>query len=264
MWVPVIQRTYLIFIGDNSFALSPLPCYPIAITRHMEPHDDTRRDVTEGQEQFFAPTSTYVTLEEAVLLFENAGVFRSTRTLSRYCQQDVLDCTKEETPSGAMRYLATKESVSNRILEIQQIGASGHVRSRPDMAGHDASRPDMSRHDETGIKALEERVEELEQQKEQLREENTDLKIDVGTKGAVLKQTLENYNHFMQERDTLLKHIGSLETQVRQIAPPQDAPSTTFEKNEHAQNSYAAADREAPGEPIPNSAGKAPEFVYNE
>jgi DNA repair exonuclease SbcCD ATPase subunit len=226
----------------------------------MEPHDETRQDVT-GVAEAPAPASIYVTLEEAVLLFEDAGVFRSVRTLSRYCQHGVLDCTKEEMPSGAMRYLATRESVQNRIMEMQQIGASSHVQSRPDMTSHDAPRQDTARHDETEIKALEERIKELEQEKKNLADENRDLQIDVGIKKEVLRQTADKFERFTQERDTMLKHIGSLETQVKQIDAPQEAPATR--EPEHPQNAYEPASREYQPETIPSQPENEPNMVYN-
>lgn len=40
-------------------------------------------DEQQGQEPI--QTATYVPLAEAVLIFQAAGVYRSERTLSRYC-----------------------------------------------------------------------------------------------------------------------------------------------------------------------------------
>ena len=146
-------------------------------------------------------------------LFEAAGVFRSLRTLARYCQHDVLQSIKEETPSGAMRYLVTRESVQNRIAEMRQLGMSGHVPSRLDMSGHVATRQDMSSHDETLTKELKEKLALAEN-------ENMQLKIDVAARNEIIRMAKENNDRMLSDRDTMQRMIGGLEMQLHQLQAP--------------------------------------------
>ena len=164
---------------------------------------------TDEHPELTTSSTEYIPLEEVALLFEAAGVFRSLRTLSRYCQHDVLQSIKEETPSGAMRYLVTRESVQNRIAEMRQLGMSGHVPSRLDMSGHVATRQDMSSHDETLTKELDE-----------LRNENMQLKIDVGARSQLLRMAKEDRDQMLSDRDTMQRMIGGLEMQVHQLQAP--------------------------------------------
>jgi hypothetical protein len=175
---------------------------------------------TDDQPQLTTSSPEYVPLEEAALLFEAAGVFRSLRTLSRYCQHGVLDNLKEETPSGAMRYLVTRESVQNRIAEMRQLGMSGYVQPRPDMSGHDATRLDTSSHDETVAKEMQEQLQAAERERDVLRDENMQLKIDVASRRELLRMAKEDRDAMLTDRDTMQRMIGGLETQLRQLQAP--------------------------------------------
>lgn len=176
-----------------------------------------------------ARSPEYVTLEEAASLFEAAGVFRSLRTLSRYCQHGVLENLKEETPTGAMRYLVTRESVQNRIAEMKQLGMSGHVAPRPDMTGHDATRPDVTGHDET-VAELEAKLERAETERGTLRDENMQLKIDVGARSQLLRMAKEDRDQLLADRDAMQRAIGALELQVRQLAAPKGGEGGQVDK----------------------------------
>gem|GEM_PF-6298145 len=187
-------------------------CYYVVIPRHMASTDE--------QPALTPASAEYIPLEEAALLFEAAGVFRSLRTLSRYCQHDVLNCIKEETPSGVMRYLVSRESVQNRIAEMHQLGMSGHLQSRLDMSGHDATRHDMSGHDETLTKELQERLEATEHERDELQNENMQLKIDVASRKELLRMAKEDRDQMLADRDTMQRLIGGLEMKVRQLQAP--------------------------------------------
>jgi len=161
-------------------------------------------------EQLPASSPEYIPLEEAALLFEAAGVFRSLRTLSRYCQHGVLNCIKEETPTGVMRYLVSRESIQNRIVEMRQLGMSGHVQSRLDTSGHVA----------TLTKELQEKLEAAEQERDGLQNENMQLKIDVGARKELLRMAKEDRDRMLADRDTMQRLIGGLEMQLHQLQAP--------------------------------------------
>lgn len=175
---------------------------------------------TDEQPTLTASSPEYIPLEEVALLFEAAGIFRSLRTLSRYCQHNVLQCIKEETPSGAMRYLVSRESIQNRIAEMRQLGMSGHVQSRLDMSGPVATRQDMPSHDETLTKELQEKLEATEHERDELRNDNMQLKIDVASRKELLRMAKEDRDRMLSDRDTMQRMIGGLEMQLHQLQAP--------------------------------------------
>ena len=182
-----------------------LACYDRDIIRHMTEPDEQQK------------TTTYVPLAEAVLIFQAAGVYRSERTISRYCENAALDCFKEQLPSGAMGYFINREAIQDRIIELKQLAASGHGTPGRDVSGHDTTGQDMSRHDETETKAIKERTEKAEKERDELRDENMQLKIDVGVRKALLNEAKKLTDQMMGERDGMMCYVGALEGQVRQL-----------------------------------------------
>lgn len=213
------------------------PCYDKGINRHMSGADEQQPQPN---------TTTYVPLAEAVLIFQAAGIYRGERTISRYCQNGGLDCVKEQLPSGAMGYFINRESIQDRIIELKQLEASGHVAARHDTSGQDAASPDLSRHDETETKALIERAEKAEKEREGLRDEILQLKIDVGVRKELLNQAKQLTEHMRGERDDMMRYVGALEGQVRQLgAAPVDrlslASPSTVERHESPDDTNAPA-----------------------
>lgn len=73
-------------------------------------------------------TSYSITLEEAGLLFREAGLPRNLRSLQRYCAGGRLDCIKEETING-LQYFVDPASVDRAIIQLAQLhGISEEVR----------------------------------------------------------------------------------------------------------------------------------------
>src|SRR3954464_15391771 len=73
-----------------------------------------------------------LTIEDAVALYERAGLPRTPRTIQRYCANSHLDCRRVEIPYGE-KYLITPASVSKHIAYIEE--------TRQTLAGRGASRP---------------------------------------------------------------------------------------------------------------------------
>lgn len=192
-------------------------------------------DVDE-QSQSPAGVTTYVPLAEAVLIFQAGGVFRSERTISRYCEIAALDCIKEQLPSGAMGYLINRESIQDRIMEMKQLATSGHVATSPNTSRQDETRQDTSGHDETELKELKSRLEKAEGEADALRDENMQLKIDVGVRKELLNEARKFTSELMGDRDGLLRHAGVLEGQVRQLGgEPMDGSLLVAPETQHVE-----------------------------
>src|SRR4051794_5099040 len=78
-----------------------------------------------------SPDDYTVTIENAVALYERAGLPRTPRTIQRYCGNGHLDCRRVEIPYGE-KYLITPASITKHIAYIEE--------TRQTMAGRDAPR----------------------------------------------------------------------------------------------------------------------------
>src|SRR5918911_420497 len=107
--------------------------------------DATSQDVSRQQ---FDQTLYTLDVDQASALFAAAGVPRSPRSIDRYCKAGHLVCIKIETERNE-KYLITRESVTARIKQLQQVVPSGHVETQRDMTRHVGTQPDMSRHNAT-------------------------------------------------------------------------------------------------------------------
>src|SRR3954469_19324666 len=79
-----------------------------------------------------SPDDYTLTIEDAVALYERAGLPRTPRTIQRYCGNGHLDCRRVEIPYGE-KYLITPASITKHIAYIEE--------TRQTMAGRDAPRP---------------------------------------------------------------------------------------------------------------------------
>src|SRR3954451_22215946 len=82
-----------------------------------------------------AATSTddySLSIEDALALYEPAGLPRTPRTVQRYCANGHLDCRRVEIPYGE-KYLITPASVTKHIAYIEE--------TRQTLAGRDEPRP---------------------------------------------------------------------------------------------------------------------------
>src|SRR3954447_7589285 len=79
-----------------------------------------------------SPDDYTLTIEDAVALYERAGLPRTPRTIQRYCGNGHLDCRRVEIPYGE-KYLITPASIAKHIAYIEE--------TRQTQAGRDATRP---------------------------------------------------------------------------------------------------------------------------
>src|SRR5690349_24668465 len=79
-----------------------------------------------------SPDDYTLTIEDAVVLYERAGLPRTPRTIQRYCCNSHLDCRRVEIPYGE-KYLITPASVTKHIAYIEE--------TRLTLAGRDEPRP---------------------------------------------------------------------------------------------------------------------------
>ena len=85
-----------------------------------------------------------VTVKDASLLFDEAGVPRNQRSIRRYCKRGDLECAKVDTEHGS-RYLIERESLEKYIIQLQQ----ARDQKRPDMSGSGRSSPALTGLDRT-------------------------------------------------------------------------------------------------------------------
>ena len=102
-------------------------CVPMIRCRYGRPaaacRDEPRHDYT-------------LSIEDAVALYERAGLPRTPRTIQRYCGNGHLDCRRVEIPYGE-KYLITPASIAKHIAYIEE--------TRQTMAGRDEPRPVAAR-----------------------------------------------------------------------------------------------------------------------
>ena len=188
-------------------------------------------EANNGQDvsrQQFDQSQYTLNVDQAAALFLNAGVSRSPRTIDRYCKAGHLVCMKIETERNE-KYLITRESVTARITELQQVVTSGHVTTQRDMSGHVESQPDMSRHDATHDRLTDDDKKKLEARIKELERENLDLKITNRGKDYFVEELKKEREYFEVVRKEmtrqLIEHshrVGELEGAIRhsQIEAP--------------------------------------------
>ena len=149
-------------------------------TSHVSPHDELQLDTTRYT----------LTVEEAAQIFAEAGVPRSPRTITRFCQLGDLDCIRVDTEKH-FKWLVDRNSAEKRIKELQQ-ALRFTSKSQRDMTSHvqpvDETRPDMTSHVEQLSDAWQpnEKEQYLRDQVEELENEVIHLKIDKQAKEHVI------------------------------------------------------------------------------
>src|SRR3954466_3308253 len=89
--------------------------------------DDQPRPVATSPDNDYS-----LSIEDAALRYEHAGLPRTLRTIQRYCAKGHLDCRRVEIPYGE-KYLITPASVAKHIAYIEE--------TRQTLAGRDEPRP---------------------------------------------------------------------------------------------------------------------------
>src|SRR3954462_6424821 len=89
--------------------------------------DDQPRPVATSPDNDYS-----LSIEDAALRYEHAGLPRTLRTIQRYCTKGHLDSRRVEIPYGE-KYLITPASVAKHIAYIEE--------TRQTMVGRDVPRP---------------------------------------------------------------------------------------------------------------------------
>jgi hypothetical protein len=76
--------------------------------------DLSRQAATSGNSEYS------LSIEEALALYEAAGLGRTTRSIQRYCAKGDLDAHRVETPFGE-KFLITPASVERHIAYIMEV-----------------------------------------------------------------------------------------------------------------------------------------------
>ncbi len=177
--------------------------------------DDTINDTSRNDAAERDQARHTLSAGETSVIFAEAGVPRSVRTVQRYCKKGHLYCITIDTEISE-KYLIDRNSVERRIKELQQLDrvlrstgdATSREETRHDAAGHGTSRQDESE-DTTG------KIAELEQ-------ENLQLTIDRAAKEQVINQLVIERKEHVAQMTEQGRQIGVLETRLKQIEAPRD------------------------------------------
>src|SRR5215212_3328770 len=77
-----------------------------------------------------SPDDYTLSIEDALSLYERAGLPRTPRTVQRYCANGHLDCRRVEIPYGE-KYLITPASVAKHIAYIEETRQTMVSRDEP-------------------------------------------------------------------------------------------------------------------------------------
>jgi hypothetical protein len=135
-----------------------------------------------------------LSIEEALALYETAGLGRTTRSIQRYCAKGDLDAHRQETPFGE-KFLIKPSSVERHIAYIKR-GATCRGEPRPVA---------------TGIAAENKHIEPLEL----LKSENEFLRDQVGVKDEQIKDLTER----ARETNVLIGGLQNMLTPLLGTAP---------------------------------------------
>src|SRR5579864_771701 len=153
--------------------------------------DLSRQAATSGD------TDYTLSIDEALALYERAGLPRTPRTIQRYCAKAHLDCRRLETSYGE-KYLITPASIAKHIAYIEEVrqGATSPDLSRPVATSRDLSRQAATSHDN------------IEPPREEPRQAATspDLSRQVATESEAMSRyvsRLEGENEFLRGQITV-------------------------------------------------------------
>ncbi len=177
--------------------------------------DDTINDTSRNDAAERDKARHTLSAEETSVLFAEAGVPRSVRTVQRYCKKGHLACITVDTEISD-KYLIDRNSVERRIKELQQLDrllrSTGVATSREETR-HDAAERATPRHD--GSENTTGKIAELEQN-------NLQLTIDRAAKEQVINHLVKERKEYVAQLTEQGRQIGILETRLKQIEAPRD------------------------------------------
>jgi ATP-dependent Lon protease len=183
-------------------------------TRQVSPADETQPD-----------TSRYrLTIEEASQLFAAAGVPRSARTITRFCQLGDLDCLRVETEKN-FKWLVDEASAEKRIEALKQ-AITFSKKHYQDMSSHvetiNETQPDMSRHDDhvQSVAEIDTEKEYLRTQVNELEDEIMHLRIEKSAKDQVITQMANERKEFISQMNDISFKLGEATTKLQMLEAP--------------------------------------------
>jgi len=165
-----------------------------------------------------------LTVEEAAQIFAEAGVPRSPRTITRFCQLGDLDCIRVDTEKH-FKWLVDRNSAEKRIKELQQ-ALRFTSNSQRYMTSYvqpvDEPRPDITSHvehtPETEQPSGEERY--LRERVEGLENKVIHLKIDKQAKEHVINQMNSERRDFIAQMQDMSFKLGEATAKLQLLEAP--------------------------------------------
>ena len=183
--------------------------------------DDTINDPSRDDAAERDKAQHTLSAEETSVLFAEAGVPRSVRTIQRYCKNKHLTYTSVDMELGE-KFLIDRNSVERRIKELQQLDrvlrSTGDA-TRREETRHDAAERDTSRHD--GSKDATEKIAKLE-------EDIKDFKLNKIVDDKVKSELRQQNERLINQFGKLHERIGSLKSELLALKPgkPEETSSS--------------------------------------
>ncbi len=157
-----------------------------------------------------------LTVREAARMFEAAGVARTERSITNWCQPNKLGVSRLDAyfDPNERKYYITPESIDRAIEEEKAKAVKGEPASEGNGPFPKASEPKASTSNDRG-NADTERTNELEK-------EILDLKILNGGKDYLINQLRTEREGLIKQVIDSSRQVGQLETQLRQLSAPRD------------------------------------------
>jgi hypothetical protein len=239
--------------GHTPFASLQMMRYTTGVELANSSQNFEASQFSSGGETGLDTSRFRLTIEEASQLFADAGVPRSPRTITRFCQLGDLDCLRVETEKN-FKWLIDRSSAEKRITELQQAinftkkpyqDTSSYVET------NNETQPDMSRHDELPVYHTqdEKENEELRRQREELETEVMHLRIDRAAKEQVINQMVAERQEWMSQMQDMSYRLGQATMKIEMLEAPR--PETEARHVSTADETMARQHESQPPEPQP-------------
>ena len=204
----------------------------------MSMHDQPRHVAT-------SPDSDYsLSIDDALTLYERAGLPRTPRTIQRYCAKAHLDCRRLETSYGE-KYLITPASVAKHIAYIEEVrpAATSRDEPRPVATSRDNVAPssEEQRHPPTGhdqLRQVSTETDAVSRYVARLEGENEFLREQVTVKDGQIKEMTER----ARETNVLIAGLQKM------LTPLLGRPAGSQPEDRSYGNAFDNADRQQHGE----------------
>ena len=168
---------------------------------------DSRAEPGEAGHVRVDPEAEKISIDGALLLFEDAGVPRNKRSIRRYCKDGSMSCFKVDTEHGR-QWMVDRVSAEKYIVQLQQ-ALEFSQRTEVDTAGDSRAQPAKPGHDHLPV--------ELQKTSEEV----LFLREQVGKKDEQIASLLE------RDRETNVLIKGLQNMLLALTAPKSEEPSGT-------------------------------------